>query len=520
MNLQDWINLHKLKVEFESLKLLSIKDVGSFLVVSDKEKVFDDRLHLILDSNEQLYNVDYYLFEFGGKWYYTSSVKNIEFNLFQWIGKCNQEIDENFPYLGIHDGYELLNGSGLFEQWIKKAKFYGYKTLAICERNTLAGVLAFQIECKKNNIKAIIGEEIVVRRNNYQYDCKLYVLNEEGWLNLLSVHKVIKIESNDFINEETLFLYGKGLVLVLNPDVILSDEFVENCKKSFDKVFYQIDTVRWNDNERDKKYLLSIKSYLDDPKIEPILINDSYYLNKQDSHIKSTLNVLFGKTIQYKSDDQYFKNLDDNFLILSDLFNEDDRLQKLFTDSLNSCYWIEENSNYNVPLDKLHLPKFDLKSIPKKYGKIKTSEDLFWKLIEEGIEKKLGSLNDIYSERLEREAKVIIDFKLIDYFLIIWDIIRWCKENDIYVGLGRGSASGSLCVYLMDITKIDPIKYDLIFERFINEGRLGYMFKSIIFEGEDGEVKELWEDDIVKIKRDNLNLSIKAIEIIEGDILI
>lgn len=472
--LETWLKQNKLDYTLEEQFvniIINIKDFGRFYLL-EQDEIFGEEFNLVVEKIDSEF--DYYLFKFGNKYYYTpkGTENKPKLNLFKYVGKCVQMLEEDIPYIGIHSGYEILNGSRLYEEWIQKAKFYNYTTLGICERNTLAGVLVFQTDCKKAKIKPIIGEEITIKRNSVRFDAKVYVVNYEGWNNLLTIHKSIKIDNEGFVEEDFLLENGKGLVFVFNPDCSLNDELIEKYKKSFDAIFYQIDTVEWNDQEKDLSYLNSVKNYFANyyDIIPPILINDSYYLDKEDAHIKSTLNTLSGINAQYKSNDQYFKNLDDNYIAFERLFGDGEILDQLIFDCLNNLNWIKENCVFEVNTKELHLPKFEMEGV-------KDNEELFWSLIEKGVEEKLSikfgkNIPDEYIERIDMEFDVIKKGGFIDYFLILWDIINWCHKNKILVGLGRGSVSGSLISYLVNLTKVDPIEYDLLFERFMNSGRL------------------------------------------------
>jgi DNA polymerase-3 subunit alpha len=166
-SLQNWIADNLLTVNQINNKILEIEGVGRFLIVEPKtlsidgdiltDKIFDDQFQLTLsDSESELTdNVDYFLFQFGNNWYYTNDLVPSELIPFRYIGKPKLDFPEyTFPMLGFTDSMELCNGSRLYEDWCKKAKFLGINTLGIAEENTLAGTLAFQEDCKKKEIKA------------------------------------------------------------------------------------------------------------------------------------------------------------------------------------------------------------------------------------------------------------------------------------------------------------------------------------------------------------------------------
>src|SRR6202012_1897180 len=145
-------------------------------------KLFDDNFHLILSPEEadivsnEKFDIQYFLFKFGERWYYCDDWENPILNEFKYIGKAKVE-EAPYPFLGIHGGYDLCNGSRVYKDWCKKAEFLGIDTLGICEENTLAGTLDFQIACKEAKIKSIIGETVLVKGKN-NFFVKLYAKNE------------------------------------------------------------------------------------------------------------------------------------------------------------------------------------------------------------------------------------------------------------------------------------------------------------------------------------------------------
>jgi len=465
--LSEWIVDNKLSLLNSELEdVFKIEGVGKFLLIEYKKKMFTDKFELILSPAEKAMEdlTDFYLFKFGGKYYYTpiKTEKNPEVNPFKYLGKCVQEIEQPFSYLGIHSEYDICNGSRKFPDWIKKAKFYGYDTVGICDKNTLAGVLQLQFQCQKENIKFVIGESINIVRKGENANIKIYVLNNQGWKNLLRLNCIINVQKRG-VTIDDLIQYSSGLVLILCDNLFFSD--LPILKRNFEKVFYQIDTVVWERDEKDKESLLVLKEYFDRyiNLVEPILINDSYYLDKGDGYIKKILNKIGDVGFQHESKNQYFKNLDDNFEILSSLFSDKKKVLEIFTEASSNTNWVSNNVDFRIE-KKLHLPKF----------KCENSEELFFNLIQKGVEEKLSKEQDLekYYERIEKEVDVIIRGGFIDYFLILWDVIEFCKKENIYVGIGRGSASGSLISYLLGIIKINPFDYDLIFERFLNEARI------------------------------------------------
>lgn len=551
-DLHEWIRRNLLDVKFLSKVLLEL-DGKKYYVVFPKDGIIVKTLEVKLNLNIEDRKVicDYYLFEFGGIWYYSNSEDEgeVEFNLFKYKGKAKLEITEyDFVHLGIHGKYELLNGSGHYDQWIEKSKFFGYnKAIGICEKNTLAGILQFQLDCKKEKIQPILGETITIKIKDSFYEGKVFVRNDVGWRNLLLINTEINvINKKKYILEKRLLELGEGLVFVFSNDFPLSKEKITIYQKSFGykMIYYQIDLVEWNSNEKDKNHLLNIKNYYENYYIPEsmveegeslgaieaylpcVLINDSYYLDKGDYIIKKKLNSIGAEGLVLESRDQYFKSVDDFLFTLSDFFKEgDENFFNFFLDCINNASGFATICEFQIELGNFKMPLFTRGHLLPPYCNFSNNEDLFWFLIGEGIEKykiEEKEKKDEYYERIEREMDLINRGGFIDYFLILWDIVTWAERQSILVGLGRGSAGGSLVSYLLGITKIDPLVYDLLFERFLNEGRLSKKKKieTIIIQDENNLEVELDFDQKVTIFKENKEVRIYANELQTGDKII
>jgi DNA polymerase III subunit alpha len=502
--LKNWIAEYNIDCTFDGTVLV-INNFGVALFVAPKDNKIisndwslnlSDEDYDILDASEE---IKFIIFQFGNRFYYCDSnnrKKNEynedviipKFNDFRNIGKFNSEFEDlQFCHLGIHTGYELLNGSGEAELWIKKAKFLNYKSLGICERNTLAGTLAFQLQCQKYDIKSILGQTISVAYNYSEdkefqniYDIKLFVKNKIGWQNLLRISKAINVDYNDFIPLEELLELSEGLMFVffkesyIHNNIYKKENVIKDLKTfkkyvSKDDLYYQIDLTEFSDGEYDLDNLNKIKFYFENYslKIKPIYIEDSYYVDKIDSGVKSILNKIDRKT-QPSSSEQYLKSVDEIVEKYIPLFSNDNSFD-LFFQSISNTNEISEKSNFSIDIGNHKLPKY----------KVKNKEQFYLDLITKGFEEKIlpkygddmDKLN-LYLERIEEENSVIMSAGLIDYFLILWDVIDWAKKQDILVGPGRGSAGGSMVCYMLGIIEIDPIEYDLLFERFLNKTRV------------------------------------------------
>lgn len=500
-NLLKWIQINKLSVTenvTDDLDIIIIDGVGKFLYLTPfDDKIINEDFAFELSDAEfdclQNKEVDYILFEFGGKFYYSSIVEDRnryneiiykpEFNDFKYLGTANEPFITEFVHLGIHTEYEMLNGSGDCDLWATKGKFLNCKTLGICDKNTLAGVLAFQTACEKQGIKSIIGETISVARNyspekqNQElFDLKLYVINDVGWRNLLNINKLINVDYAGFIPDDVLYTMGLGLCCVIPKESEFNYEIkdkrkalqlIKQYKSAFDGVFYQIDTVEFTSQQLFKRHLENLDEYIGFyiKFVKPILINDSYYLDQEAYELKSLLNKISNKAYP-ESKNQYFKSFKDTINSYEEWLSDVEPLFNTIIKGINNAVEFSNSVVFKINTGERKLPKF----------KVEDVEELFFKQLEKGINERLrgirGKQLDIYLKRIETECSVIVPNGLCDYFMILWDVVKWCRENDINVGPGRGSVCGSLVAYCLYITDVDPIKYNLMFERFLNEARV------------------------------------------------
>ena len=501
-SLYEWIENNKLSVSESKINdsdIVSIEGVGTFLYVHPFDgKIIDEDFAFILSDEEfdllDEKKVDYILFEFGKKFYYSSPkqsknryneiIYKPEFNDFKYLGTTKETTEDTFPFvhLGVHSEYEMLNGSGACELWAKKAAFMKVKALGICDKNTMAGVLSFQTACEKKGVKSIIGETVTVaidyseeKQNQETFELKLYVLNYEGWKNLLLINKAINVDYDGFIPDTLLYTLGKGLCCVVPKEsefnYIKDDKakvlkLIAKYKKTFDQVYYQIDTVEYTSQQLFRKHLENIDTYIMKYKrfIKPILINDSYYLDAEEGGLKSLLNKVSGKAAP-ESNNQFFKS----FMDTLESYKEWGEVSELWDVILSGRHYAEkltDKIDFRINTGERKLPHFEVKNV----------EGLFFQELERGINERLGDLPPKkmkeYLKQIETECAVIVPNGLCDYFMILWDIIKWCRDNDINTGPGRGSVCGSLIAYCLHITDVDPLKYGLMFERFLNETRV------------------------------------------------
>ncbi len=448
------------------------KETYELVYPDEEDKIFDKNFELICETTNE-YN---YVFEFGGKWYYTPSgtEDNVQLNELKYLGHTEMK---GIPFLGIHGKYEILNGSRNYDDWCKKAKFKNIDTLGICEKNTLAGVFQFQKACLKHEIKPILGASYTIYREkeDYRYVIKCYVKNETGWLSLLRLNKLANVDNHKFIPEIDFLKHKEGLFIIIDPKSLDFDKMFPLDLQMI-PVYFQLDSVEYTDNTYDTWYLNNVQKFLDFARkktnMSPIFIQDAYYLDQEDSYIKLTLNKISGVTSEHDSNNQYMKSFDEainEFLLVTD--SKDD-FKKVLSTSITNLNNLVDKCNFQIAVGNKYLPRYRLSE--EEQEKFKDNEELFWHLIKDGLKRKAPRDQlKLYVDRVKHEYKTIKKGDVIDYFLILWDIVSWCRSQDILIGVGRGSAAGSLVAYLLDLVEINPIKFNLLFERFLNDGRVG-----------------------------------------------
>lgn len=436
---------------------------------------------------------DGYVFRFGGVWYTIEKgqERDPKLNRVKWRGQSEVAgLSSNF--LGVHGSFELLNGTSLYSDWVKKSKFLGIERLGIVEKGTLAGALKFQNACKSVGIIPVFGLEVPVKdeKKDISFTYKIYAQNEKGWQHLLALNKVINCDSSGkFITPKDISEHTEDVFIVFDPKTIDYTD-VPILLRNKHNVFWQADTVEYAKFNRDTEYLTNFEAFYKS-KMKPVALCDAFYIEPEYYILRETVNKI-GKKVNHKSYNQYFKDEVTYMEELLSLFGDQSVGEAFYLKARKNMDMIAESCNFEIPTDSRHLPRYEMTKEEKE--KYESNEDMFDSLIYEGIENKPELLEDysedVLVERIERESDTIKFGDVVDYFLILRDIVNWCKGNDILLGGGRGSSAGCLISYLFGIVNTNALKFNLLFERFLNKGRLGRfekkeMYKIILENGEE-----------------------------------
>lgn len=389
-----------------------------------------------------------------------------------------------FTHLHVHTQYSLLDGAARISDLVKRAKEIGQTSLAITDHGNMYGVIEFYKACKDAGIKPIIGMEAYVApksrfdKNGTQdrENAHLVLLakNETGYKNLMFLSSEAFLHGFYYkprIDYDLLSQHAEGLICLSAclagdiPQALLAGDYAQarsiasRLKDLFSDDFY-IELQNHGIDEQ-LRILPQLKKLAHELNVQTVITNDVHYVMHEDAEAQDVLLCI--QTQRYidetnrmrmESDQFYLKSGDE----ISALFPED-------SDSVRITQDIADKCDLEIKFGIRRLPKY---FVPDGF----TNETYLRYLCDKGMQNKLPQANSEYHQRLEYELGVIANMGFIDYFLIVWDYIHFAKSHGIVVGPGRGSGAGSLVAYCLDITDVNPIKYGLLFERFLNPERV------------------------------------------------
>ena len=391
----------------------------------------------------------------------------------------------DFCHLHVHTHFSLLDGACRLEELVGAAADDGQPAIGITDHGNLFGAVQFFKICKAKKIKPILGLETYLAgksrlekadyETNPTYHMTLLASNDTGWQNLIKLSSLSFQEGfyrRPRIDREVLSKYGEGLIVLsgcLGGEVnqrILQDDY-----KSAERVvgemcdilgpenyFLEIMENGYKEQRKSTEALVELSKRTGQPLVAT---NDVHYLHRTDYRAQDILLCIStGKT---QADDNRFKMEGDQLYLKTRA-----EMAKVFPDlpqALQASVDIASRCNVELDFETYHLPVFTPEG-----GE--SPDELFDRLLEDGARMRYGEITSKIRERLEYEKGIIKKLGFVSYFLITWDFIRYAREIDVPVGPGRGSAAGSIVAYCMRITDIDPLRYDLLFERFLNAERV------------------------------------------------
>ena len=394
-----------------------------------------------------------------------------------------------FTHLHVHTEYSLLDGAARIRDLVARAKELGMTSLAITDHGVMFGVIDFYRECKKQGIRPVIGCEVyTAARTLFDKDAErdkrmghlvLLAKNNQGYKNLMKI--VSEGYRHGFyykprIDKNVLRQYHEGLIALSAclageiPHRLLNGDYEGAKKEALEMLdifgegnFYL--ELQDQGLEEEARILPDMKRLHAETRIPFVATNDSHYVRQEDAVAQDILMCIQMGTTVDEENRMRFSN--DQFYLKSE-----DEMRKIFASIPEACdntEKIAQQCDVTFTFGELHLPDFQA---PKGL----TKPEYLRKLCEKGLIERYpeaeGEVLADLQERLNYELSTIENMGYVEYFLIVWDFINYAKENHIMVGPGRGSAAGSIVAYTLRITDIDPIKYGLIFERFLNPERV------------------------------------------------
>lgn len=471
---------------FGKLFCADLSGVKSILRPSGEDMVFNLMEDPQTLMDEGIFHV---AFSFGRNWYYYDLREEFRLNILKYLGKPHQfGVSVPFVNLGIHTPFELLNASGDIQTWITKAKWLGHTAIGICDRNTMAGTLTLQKECEKAGLKYVFGYSLTLDGFGEDVDMKIYCQSQTGLQNLLQTQKEVMVDREDGrIDLQGLLNHAPGNILVLGTLsaywMVQNRKVVEDLQRVFRKVYYQVDPTEYKADRIDVRYLNNLRQFFyffhkdgvfD---VEPVLIPDCYYPDKDDARSKVVLNKIASGASHNQSDEQYFRNTDELYRAVNSLFDPQSwDIDALFERMCRNAVDIASGAQAHYEIGRMYMPRYGMR--PEEAMRYGDRRKMFLSLLDDGMEKKIPRHDHPkYRQRLDEEVYIIESTNNVDYFLIQWDMVEEARRRGIVTGIGRGSAGGSLVSYLLGIISIDPIKYDLLFSRFLVPERCGLFWK-------------------------------------------
>ena len=397
----------------------------------------------------------------------------------------------SFVHIHTHSHYSLLDGLTKIDALVKTAKESGAPAVALTDHGTMYGTIEFYKECKKQGIKPLIGVETYFAPNSRHdkitrtderssYHLLLLARNNVGYKNLIKLISIAHLEGFYYkprIDWEVLSKYSEGLIgstaclggeipkLILSGKIDRARERILEFNELFGQDNFYLEIMPHFNYEGQKEVNEQMVKFSRELGIPVIATNDIHYLNKEDAPAQDILLCLQNK--KKITDTDRMSMGDGDFSYISE-----SQMREAFPDvpeAIDNTVKLAERCNVEIELGEYHLPKFD---VPEGFD----DKEYLLHLCKEGFVKRYGityeEADKEKKERMDYEISVINGMGWPAYFLIVADFVTWARTQDIVVGPGRGSAAGSLVCYLLGITNLDPIHYNLIFERFLNPDRI------------------------------------------------
>lgn len=373
----------------------------------------------------------------------------------------------SFTHLQVKSGYSLMQSTITIDKLVKKAADHQFRALALTDDQVLYGAIPFYKACKENGIKPIIGMTICVSDDDQgDSTCILLAKNNQGYQHLMQLSTHIQTSENKNSTFAQLNNYTQDVIGIYpaknmtnqfeNQSFEQIDEYIKRWEQLFGRNDFYLG-VEDHGETREGKLHQVIQDFSIQRQAPVVAINDVRYLDSKDDHAYDCLQAMKNGQGWVPNSEPSMQNYH--------LRSVEEMNNLLWPEALHATNVIMDKCNLELNFDERLLPSFP---VPENMDAHAYLEKLCWR----NLDNRVLSVTDEAKDRLRYELSVIKSMGFSDYFLIVWDFINYAKENNILVGPGRGSAAGSLVAYVLAITDVDPIKYQLLFERFLNPERI------------------------------------------------
>lgn len=389
---------------------------------------------------------------------------------------------QRFTHLHVHTEYSLLDGASKIPELVAYAKELGMDSLAITDHGVMYGAVEFYQECTKAGIKPIIGCEVYLAKGSHldmtektRYHLILLAENDIGYHNLMKIVSKGQLEGFYYkprVDKNVLRTYSEGIICLSAciagevPRLINSGNMdgARRCVQEYIDIFgkdnYFLE-IQNHDIPEEKTAAEGLRQLAQEFGIGLVATNDLHYVRREDAEaqdvllcIQTTSNVDDPGRMRFPNDSFYLKSAEE----MAELFGG-------YPEALENTCRIADRCNVKLEFGHLLLPEFP---VPEGFDAVSYLRHL----CEEALPERYEVVDETVRKRLDFELDIINTMGYACYFLIVWDFINYCRSHDIPVGPGRGSAAGSIVAYLLRITNIEPLRYHLLFERFLNPERV------------------------------------------------
>lgn len=379
----------------------------------------------------------------------------------------------SFTHLQVKSGYSLMESAITIEKLVERAKELQFESLALTDHHVLHGAIPFYKACSRHGIKPIIGMTVNVREQDETIEqCILLAKNTAGYQQLIRLSTELNTKEKEAMEKDDLLHFSEGLICILPIFHSKLKNMIRNS--TYEVIMKEINVWQGMFNKEnlylgvqdhglteERNLQQPLKAFSDYYKLPVVAINNVYYLKEKDILAYDCLQAM-KKGVKWNGKQS---TSEINHHHLRSPFEMEQIFEAFWPNVLEETNRVAKRCQLTIDFNKRMLPSYP---VPSKISPHNYLEEICF----QNVKLKYEAITDEVIERLKYELEVIGSMDFSDYFLIVWDFITYAKSKDILVGPGRGSSAGSIVAFVLGITEVDPLKHDLLFERFLNPERI------------------------------------------------